>query len=520
MKPFYHAFITGFICVLATLEAFSQAKVCNRAAPLYFMFEQVDVQEPEDAAHREEYAKIAILKSKTLELVQGNPSFSVIPFSDYRKVKDQKGYLMIATLYYDKFKKDYRFSLTLMTMCGTRIIDVEAPFQMYPSWDPQYQATRGVTALFEKINIREWELQERATKKGGLGGDHRGGEISMDMDRGLMKGQSTTVTVHVKDCDGTFLPNKKITTAGTIGGTFTPATFTTNDNGTAFVKFTKTGDKTAMAKAQCEINNVWGCKDVYTGTNVIGGIDGIPVRIDLVYVENVTKTLKRATLPGVKISGGEETETNFMVHYATLYHYPTQRELKDNLLVETSEKEEDNRPHTLYARESGWSMWQKITEPAFIVAGPANMVQATEKGEQLNHSGEPDGMTSSEISFYLGKKGDTLNPPSFMWNVQYETSNDGLAGGGANLVKGDTSVKWKETRITDPKSPYKMKYEITQEIDVLTEMKQGNKAMKELLGFDLDKLTGILDPTNPQTGMAGATGTRSIRVTIWSPYVK
>ena len=129
-------------------------------------------------------------------------------------------------------------------------------------------------------------------------------------------------------------------------------------------------------------------------------------------------------------------------------------------------------------------------------------------------------MTSSEISFYLGKKGDTLNPPSFMWNVQYETSNDGLAGGGANLVKGDTSVKWKETRITDPKSPYKMKYEITQEIDVLTEMKQGNKAMKELLGFDLDKLTGILDPTNPQTGMAGATGTRSIRVTIWSPYAK
>jgi len=519
MKHFYHAFIVGFICVLAASEAPAQEKLCNRAAPLYFMFEQVDVQEPEDATHREQYAKIAILKSKTLELVQGNPSFSVIPISDYRKVKGQKGYVLVATLYYDKGRKDYRFSLTLLTMCGIQIIDLEAPFQMYPSWDPEHEASRGVTALFEKINIRDWELHERATKKVGLGGDHRGGEISMDMERGLMKGQTTNVIVRVKDCDGQFLPNKKITTAGTTGGTFTPATFTTNDDGTAFVKFTKTGDRTAIAKAQCETNSVWGCKDLYTGTNVIGGIDGTPVKIELVYMENVINTVKRATLPGVKIVGGEETEANFMVHYTTLYHYPSQKMLKEKYLVETSENDGD-RPQTLYAYESGWSKWEKITEPAFIVAGPANMVQATEKGEQTIHSGSPDGMTASEITFYLGKKGDSLNPPTFEWNVQYETSNDGLAAGSVNLVKGDTSVKWKETKITDPKSPYKMKYEITQVIDVLTEMKQGNKAMKELFGFDLDKLTGILDPTNPQSGMAGATGTRAIRVTIWSPYEK
>ena len=126
----------------------------------------------------------------------------------------------------------------------------------------------------------------------------------------------------------------------------------------------------------------------------------------------------------------------------------------------------------------------------------------------------------SEVVFYLGKKGDSLNPPTFMWNVQYETSNDGVAAGGANLVKGDSSVKWRETKITDPKSIYKMKYEISQVVDVANELKQGNKAMKELFGFDLDKLTGIIDPTNPQTGMAGAMGTRLIKVTIWSPYIK
>ena len=96
----------------------AQEKVCSKKAPLYYMFEQVDVQEPEDATFREQYGKIPILKSKALELLQGNPLFQVIPFSDYRKVKSQQGYLMIATLYYDKGKKDYRFTLGLLTLCG------------------------------------------------------------------------------------------------------------------------------------------------------------------------------------------------------------------------------------------------------------------------------------------------------------------------------------------------------------------------------------------------------------------
>src|SRR5688500_10645217 len=152
------------------------------------MFGQVEVQEAEDAAHREQYAKIAVRKSKTRELVQGNPSFSVIPFSDYRNASGHKGYLTLDTLYYAKGKQDDRFTLGLLTMCGTRIAEVEAPFQMYPSWDAEHQASRAVAALFEKINIRDRELQERTSKKAGLGGDHRGGEITLDMDRGLMKG--------------------------------------------------------------------------------------------------------------------------------------------------------------------------------------------------------------------------------------------------------------------------------------------------------------------------------------------
>ena len=512
-------FVTGFY-MLTCFNSIAQQAACKKPF-LFYLFEQVDVQEPEDAAHREKYAKIAVLKNKVQELVLSNPSFVVVPFTNFKELKRfGQGYILVGSVQYDRGGKDYRFYLTLMATCGTPIVDVQAPFQLYGDWEPEGMASAAIKGLFEKVDIHKWELNERASKNVGLGGFYRGGEITLVMDRGLMKGQSTNVLVRVVDCDGQSLPNKKITTTGTTGGTFTPSTFTTNDNGSALVKFTKTGDKMAIAKAQCETNNVSACKDQYTGTALVAGIEGTPVRIDIDYFENTWQSLKRATLPGVKITGGEETESTFMAHFATLYHYPSSKLLREeNLLIETS-RDAGDRPHTLHAAESGWCNWTKVTEPAFIVAGPANMVQAVEKGEEMKHSGSPDGTTMSEVAFYLGKKGDTLNPPVFMWNVQYETSNEGMAAAGANLVKGDSSVKWKETKITDPKSIYKMKYVIEQEIDVQEELKKGNKAMKDLFGFDLDQLTGIIDPTNPQSGMVGAHGKRMIRVTILSPYVK
>lgn len=42
--------------------------------------------------------------------------------------------------------------------------------------------------------------------------------------------------------------------------------------------------------------------------------------------------------------------------------------------------------------------------------------------------------------------------------------------------------------------------------------------MKGLFGTDLDGLTGVLDPTNPQSNMAGASGSQTITIRILSPY--
>jgi hypothetical protein len=108
-----------------------------------------------------------------------------------------------------------------------------------------------------------------------------------------------------------------------------------------------------------------------------------------------------------------------------------------------------------------------------------------------------------------------------MWNVQYPgTGPDQIVGGGASITKGEEGVEWIVNRITDPNSLYKTEYLLKLKLDAAEELKKGNKAMKELFGFDLDKLTGIIDPTNPQSDMAGARGVQTITVRILSPYME
>jgi hypothetical protein len=93
-----------------------------------------------------------------------------------------------------------------------------------------------------------------------------------------------------------------------------------------------------------------------------------------------------------------------------------------------------------------------------------------------------------------------------------------IASGGAIIIKGEEGVQWVANKISDPNSPYKTEYLLSLKLDAAEELKKGNKAMKGLFGIDLDGLTGVLDPTNPQSNMAGASGSQTIMVRILSPY--
>ena len=79
-------------------------------------------------------------------------------------------------------------------------------------------------------------------------------------------------------------------------------------------------------------------------------------------------------------------------------------------------------------------------------------------------------------------------------------------------------VEWIVNKITDPASPYKTEYLLKLKLDANKELKKGEKAMKELFGFDLDDMTKMMDPTNPQSNMAGASGSQTMIVRILSPY--
>jgi hypothetical protein len=408
--------------------------------------------------------------------------------------------------------------LFFVTTCSNKVLaQPEVSFQMYPSWDAAQVAGEAVSKFNSLVNIETFEDDERDSENYGKGGDLWGGGIMITAEKKMVKGEEAPVTIRVVDCDNVVLSNKLISTNGTAGGVFNPATFKTNSNGTALVKFRLTADKAAVMKLQSEIKNVWGCPDLYTGSEVVTGIGGVPVKIEVDYFQDETKTVKRPTLPGVQIEGGEESEQTEMRHRTVLYHFPSAEDLKQGLLVAAGKNTSSPGSKSIYVTEAGWYLYSKTVTAAKIkvMAGNTPLVQAEEKGEDLVYSAEADLDHPSEVLFF---KGDASNPEQFQWNIEYPATNDGLAYGGFSITKGEPGVQWTEKKLKDPKSPYKTEYILKLSIDAAEKLKKGNKAMHDLFGFDLDQMTRKIDPTNPQTNMAGASGTQTIVVRILSPY--
>lgn len=358
-------------------------------------------------------------------------------------------------------------------------------------------------------------MNEREAKNYGLGGDLWDGYVEITMDKTLVKGEETRVVMKVVDCDGLVLKNKEISTAGTGGGIFTPAKFKTDNEGMAIVKFKMTTDKTAFVKASCETKNVWGCDDLYTGTEAVKGIEGAPVKVSINYEQDKTNTLKPIAPPGVDKKGGAIVEITEMQHRAVLYHFPTQKSLGEGFLVETV-KDVYPQSRTEYVTESGWFFYTKSEKSAqnVVRVGGIEMVKGETVGEKIFYSGSASLQHTSEVTFY---KGDKNNPAQFFWHVEYPADN-GLASVGITIIKGEEGVTWKVNKITDPKSIYKTEYLLSLTLNAEEELKKEDKAMKELFGFKLNDLAGVLDPTKQQGNIASASGSQTITARILSPY--
>jgi hypothetical protein len=521
------------IFIISVTSANAQECTCGERTTIAFHeIEWLGIQKPDDPVLLEQWQKLEILWSETD--FQFDQQFKSNKCLDVRQVGPGTQHGDVAVFNYRIYgsitrdESDYILKLWLQPSCSDKILaESQVAFQLYPVIDVD-RITEQAVANFGHIMevIQEYEYDERHSKDAGRGGDLWGGRIEIAIDNKMVKGEETRAVFRVVDCDGLVLKNKEISTDGTSGGIFTPSKFKTDNEGNAIAKFRMLTDKIAFIKASCETKNVWGCQDFYTGTEAVKGIAGSPIKVSINYSQFETRTTKRATLPGVKVTGGEEAELTDMGHRSVLYYFPSAKDLKDGILVDAekerahiglSGKEPGPDVQTIYVTEYGYYYFAKTVANAKIsaMAGNVEMVQAEEKGSDEVQYGYANLEHPSEVMFTLGNKNE---PASFMWMVQYPANGENMAGGGATIVKGEEGVKWKVNKITDPKSIYKTEYLLSLTLDAAEEFKKGSKGMKELFGFDADDLTKMIDPTNPQSGMAGASGTQVIDVRILSPY--
>ena len=453
------------------------------------------------------------------------PSGDVSRFGDY-----------ITTGYVKQAGDGYVMHIEIQTACSRKTVAAaDVPFQFSASGQNSInigqQGAAQLSPLADKI--KQFELKERnENKRVALEGGIEDAIAIKPKKRNLMQGEQTEIEITMKDCDGEPLTNREIVftkgtlngmpiSAGTAGGTVTPSTVTTDAAGKAKANFKMGSGKSAIINAHHIYTSPFGCENVKLGNAPIGGTPGggtpIPIKVELSYIQNETRTIKRATMPGIKIKGGNETEQYIMFHDAVIYHYPSASDIKKGYLVMAENGEPDPNSKTEYILESGYYDFTKKVEDAQIMGMVDNieMVQAEEKGSEKKIEGYASLQHHSEILFFLG---DANEPASFMWNVQYPASGEDIAGGGASIIKGEEGVQWIVNKIIDPKSPYKTEYLLSLKLDAAEELRKGNKAMKDIFGTDLDGLTKTLDPTNPQTNMAGASGSQTITVRILSPY--
>jgi len=178
------------------------------------------------------------------------------------------------------------------------------------------QVASQLSPLIDKIN--QFEKNERSANSQ-LSIDHFTSEpiIVTPAKKILKPGESTTVQLLLKDCDGVPLGDREIIFnesgidgfESTKGGTISPSVVRTDAQGKATVKFTlNPGAKEAIINAHSIGSDVRGCRSTFTGSAVIN--------IKAVYSGYVKYRVSNASTCKQKGASGcmETTHTSNMIH--------------------------------------------------------------------------------------------------------------------------------------------------------------------------------------------------------------
>lgn len=191
----------------------------------------------------------------------------------------------LVTGYINSSGNGYLFHLEVQTSCSRKVVaSADVPFQLSSSSQNSIQvgqqAASQLSPLIEKI--KNFEKEEKVQNKHlSLFQMSPGEPIKITPQKNSLKsGESTEITIELKDCDGTPVAGRDILFTetefegfkihGTIGGIVSPAKVTTDANGRAKAKFTlQPGAKEAIINAHSPGENVKGCSSMFIGDAAI-----------------------------------------------------------------------------------------------------------------------------------------------------------------------------------------------------------------------------------------------------------
>lgn len=188
------------------------------------------------------------------------------------------------TGYIKKNGERFLMHMELQTSCSRQTV-VSSDINFNYSADAAYimgiaqQAASDFSPLIDKI--RQFEIKQRAANKKLSINSFEADPIKIIPSKKTLKpGESTDVTLELKDCDGTPLEGREIIftetnfnglkVSGTKGGSVSPAKVITDAQGKANVKFTlSSNSKDAVIRANSIGTDVRGCPDIFAGEAAI-----------------------------------------------------------------------------------------------------------------------------------------------------------------------------------------------------------------------------------------------------------
>ena len=374
---------------------------------------------------------------------------------------------------------DYILKLWMQPSCSDKILaETDVKFQLYPVLDIDRVTQQAVAQFIPLLKVIDgFESKERASKNYGFGGDIWGGKITiLPINNVLRKGEETEVFMQVRDCDGEILRNKEISTQGTTGGVFTPAKFKTNAKGEAKTKFKLTSDKEALLKAQCETKNVWGCQDLYTGTEIINLTKG-GYRVNVGYKRMGSETINANTdEDAIALSAHEDKLWEVLYVFELFYSPLTPPKDGEQIIVFPQFENAEGMPKngkTVVMTNMGSSMFNISNKPMELLRSPVGAPLEKEKTEiQTYNSNSP---LPPSVSFTF-KNNELV---FFSAGVEFPEAEDGLnpVGGSFSLNHEFKGFPVKPKKVTDPKSQFKWVYEF--EYNNKEGYAQQNKLMKQ-----------------------------------------